>query len=106
MSDYLTLVVSCSKAVRIYSTGNFEETLKIINSKLEKEHPVHLLIFCGNFETANNFLSRYQNGYIGISGQICDPSPALLNALRHDESKTASQLDCLSMNLFNNLASR
>ena len=82
MVDYITLAVSCSKAVRIYSTGNVEETLKIMKANVQKEHPVHLLNFCGSFDTAHKFLSRYQNGYIGLSGQICDPSPALLNAVQ------------------------
>ena len=82
MVDYLALAASCGKAVRIYSTGNLHETLKIVTASVDKHQPVHLLNFCGNFEMAHSFLSGFSNGYIGVSGQICDPSPALLNAVR------------------------
>ena len=82
MIDYINMAVACSKAVRIYSTGNFDETLKIMKENVQKEHPVHLLNFSGSFESADQFLNSYHNGYIGLSGQICDPSPALLNAVQ------------------------
>ena len=82
MSDYIDLAMSCSKAIRVYSTGDLDESLNLLSAKVEPAHPIHLLNFNKDLETAESFLDRFENGYIGISTQICDPDPALLETVR------------------------
>ena len=82
MCDFIDLAKSCSKPVRIFSTGDLENGLELLRGKIEPDHPVHLLNFDRDLTTAQLFTDYHINGYIGISTQICDPSPALLETIR------------------------
>ena len=49
-----------------------------LNSPLDFDQGDNHDIMDRDLETAESFLDQYQNGFIGISSQICDTSPALL----------------------------
>ena len=82
MSEFMQLAKESNKAVRLLSTGDFHRTINLAKETLLKKHPVHVLNYNGGPEEIQDFLNHFDNGFIGISCKVADPSPRLLRTIQ------------------------
>ena len=81
MIDFMKIAKNSNKAVRLLSTGDMALNIHVAKQILLKKHPIHLLNYSGGPEEIEDFLSHFENGFIGISSKAADPNPRLLSTI-------------------------
>ena len=71
--SFLRIAAKHQRTLRLVCNGAHHLCLSLMQQHLPPWHVVHYLNFCGSIDEANDFLEKFDNGFLGVSLQSVEP---------------------------------